>query len=139
MTAATPFREAMRRSTRLMQEEKYEEALEILDGAIALAMQAGENSYASTLCHHAANIARFGESADRARHYYEQSLVSNPENPRALEGLAEISGQRGHIKVALEYARRSYEALMKSEDDLFKQSRLERLLRKWPGVISKRD
>ena len=57
-----------------MQKDKNEEALRLLDGAIALAMNEKENQWVLTLCHHAAVISNSLGSWSQVKHYYEQSL-----------------------------------------------------------------
>jgi hypothetical protein len=53
------FRDAMSASAKLMQQDKNEEALHLLDGIIAVAMSEKENRWVLTLCHHAAVISHF--------------------------------------------------------------------------------
>jgi Tfp pilus assembly protein PilF len=80
----------MSASTKLLQQDKNDEALRILDEAIEEAVRDGDKSWVRTLCHHAAIIAEFTENLDLAKHYYEQSLASNPENAQTLYGLARV-------------------------------------------------
>ena len=69
----------------------------------------------------------------RVKHYYEQSLAFNPENPAALSGLADVAKEQGELELAREYAVRCYKVLMEG-DDFLKGARLETLLKKWPEV-----
>jgi hypothetical protein len=57
-----------------MQKDENEEALRLLDGAIALAMNEKENQWVLTLCHHAAVISNSLGSWSQVKHYYEKSL-----------------------------------------------------------------
>jgi len=78
------YRDAMSSSVRLAQQGDKEEALRLLDGAIASAISENENRWVLTLSHHAAVISNFLGNWSQVKHYYEKSLAFNPENPRAL-------------------------------------------------------
>jgi tetratricopeptide (TPR) repeat protein len=88
------YRTAISVSTKLMRQDK-QEALRLLDDAIAMAASENENQLALALTHHAANISRFLGDLPRVKHYYQESLKFNPENPRALSGLADVAKKRG--------------------------------------------
>jgi hypothetical protein len=126
------FRDAMSASIRLNRQDKKQEALRVLDDAIQMAISENEKRWILTLAHHAANVARFSGDLDLVKHYYQQSLSFNPENPRALLGLANVSRSQGHPELAKSYAVRCYEALAKDAAP----SLLELLLNKWPDVLS---
>jgi len=116
-----------------MQQGENEEALRLLDGTIAMAMSENENQWVLTLSHHAAVISKFLGSWPQVKHYYEKSLAFNPENPRALSGLAEVAKEQGELELAKQYAVRCYKALIEG-DDFLKKERLATLLKKWPDV-----
>jgi hypothetical protein len=82
------YRDAMSASTESMRSRENEQALRLLDGAIAIAIGENENRWVLTLSHHAAIIASVLGDWPRVKHYYEQSLAFNPENPAALSGLS---------------------------------------------------
>jgi len=60
-------------------------------------------------------------------------VASNPENPRALVGLADVAKDQGEPELAKRYAARYRKALMEGDGRL-KNERLELLLKKWPDV-----
>jgi tetratricopeptide (TPR) repeat protein len=135
------YRDAMSSSVKLAQHDDNETALQLLDRAIARAISENQNQWVLTLSHHAAVIAHHfavkpGDVADlsRVKHYYNQSLTFNPENPRALEGLADVAREQGEHDVAKQYAARCYKVLVEG-DDWLKKERLESLLAKWLGVF----
>jgi len=128
------YRDAMSASTKLMQQDKNEEALRLLDDAIAVAMSDNENLWVLTLSHHAAVISNFLGNLGLVKRYYQQSLSFNPENPRALLGLANVSKEQGEPELAKSYAARCYKALVDGGDFL-KDPLLEMLLSKWPEVL----
>jgi tetratricopeptide (TPR) repeat protein len=127
------YRDAMSSSARLAQEGDNDGALRLLDGAIARAVSENENRWVLTLSHHAAVISNFLGNWSQVKHYYEKSLAFNPENPRALSGLAEFAKEQGELELAKQYAARCYKALIEG-DDILKKERLETLLKKWPEV-----
>jgi len=127
------YRDAMSSSARLTQQGNNEEALQLLDGAIARAISENENRWVLTLSHHAAVISNFLGNWSQVKHYYEKSLASNPENPRALSGLADVAKEQGELELAKQYAARCYKALI-GGDDFLKKELLETLLQKWPEV-----
>jgi tetratricopeptide (TPR) repeat protein len=127
------YREAISASTNLTGQKRDEEALRLLDEAIALAIRQNENQWVLALSHHAAVISTFLGNFSRVKDYYQKSLAFNPENPRALSGLADVAKKQGELELAREYAVRCYKALMKS-DDFLRDARLETLLKEWPEV-----
>ena len=127
------YRKAMSASTELTRQDKKREALRLLDDAIAKAESENESRWVLTLSHHAANISRFLEDLPRVKHYYLESLKFNPENPRALSGLADVAKAEGELELAKEYAARCYKALIVG-DDFLKKERLQTLIHKWPEV-----
>jgi len=127
------YRDAMSSSVRLVEQDDNEEALRLLDGAIARAISENENRWVLTLSHHAAVISNFLGNLTLVKQYYEKSLEFNPENPRALEGLADVAQEQDELELAKEYASRCYIALIEG-DDFLKDSRLERLIKKWPEL-----
>jgi tetratricopeptide (TPR) repeat protein len=127
------YRDAMSSSARLAQQGDTEEALRLVDGAIARAISESENQWVLTLSHHAAVISDFLGNLCLVKEYYEKSLEFNPENPRALEGLADVAKEQGEFELAKQFAARCYKALIEG-DDFLKKERLETLLKKWPEV-----
>jgi hypothetical protein len=127
------YRKAMSASVKLTQQDMEGEALQLLDDAIAMAASENENRWVLTLSHHAANISRFLGDLPRVKYYYLESLKFNPENPRALSGLADVAKAEGELELANQYAARCYKALIEG-DDFLKKERLETMLPKWPEV-----
>ena len=125
------YRDAMSSSARLAQQDDSEAALRLLDSAIAKAISENENRWVLTLSHHAAVISRFVGNWSQVKRYYEVSLEFNPENPRALSGLADVAKEEGELDLAKQYAARCYKALIEG-DDFLKKEQLETLLKKWP-------
>ena len=114
-----------------------EQALGLLDDAIAEAMRQHESLWTLTLCHHAAVIADSLGNLQLQRRYYGESLASNSENPRALYGLADVARRLGEHEIAKEYAARSYEAILRSDDEIIRQGLLDLVLKHWPELEKK--
>ena len=108
----------------------------MLDEMIAMAISENESKWVVTLSHHAAIISKFLGDLARVKEYYQKSLAFNPENPRALSGLADIAEQEGELELARQYAARSYRALMQG-DALLKDAQIEMLLKKWPDLAER--
>ena len=66
-------------------------------------------------------------------HYYTQCLALQPDNPRALEGMADAAKEQGEIELAKQYAARCYRAIVEGPEVL-KEGQLKRLLRNWPDA-----
>lgn len=129
------YRDAISASAGLAQEDRPDEALKVLDKAVALAISEKESRWVLTLSHHAAVIASSVGDRPRTKQYYEQSLACNPENPRALLGLANVAKEQGELEQAKQYAARCYKSLREG-DDFLKGPLLETLLKKWPAAAS---
>jgi Tfp pilus assembly protein PilF len=136
MTEISPFRDAITKSTKLTGEGSYDQSFKILDDAIAEASGQNNTLWMLTLCHHAAIIAKFAGDVQRERKYYEKSLSSSPENPRALFGLAKVAKDAGDLEIARSYATRCYDAILVSDDEIMK-SLTELVLKNWPDVARK--
>jgi len=138
MTEENRFRVAIPGSLKLVEQGEHAEALKLLDDAIAEAKRDQNVSWIRTLCHHAAIVSRFTENLTSAQHYYEESLASDPENARALYGLATVALDQGHLEIAKQYAKRSHAANLRREDDeVLKQALLDLLLKHWPDLAEK--
>jgi tetratricopeptide (TPR) repeat protein len=88
--------------------EDSDKALRLLDDAIALAISEQENQWVLTLSDHAAVISTFLGNLELVKHYSHQSLSFNPENLRALLGLANVARKQGDSELAKDYATRCY-------------------------------
>jgi tetratricopeptide (TPR) repeat protein len=132
------FRVAITNSLKFNDQGENAEALKLLDDAIAKAERDGNVSWIRTLCHHAAIVARFNENLTAAQLYYEKSLGSDPENAKALYGLAAVALDQGHPEIAEQYAKRSHTAILRlNDDDFLKQGLLDLLLKHWPNIADR--
>jgi tetratricopeptide (TPR) repeat protein len=85
-----------------------EDALVLLDEAITEAVRNNQVMRVRILSHHAAVTSDSIGDRQRVRHYFEQSLASNPNNSRALFGLAKALHREGKTELAKQYADKCY-------------------------------
>jgi len=136
MSDAIDAKRAMSASTELLASGEYERAMHILDQAIKDCLDSGgERSWTRTLCHHAAIIADFAGRPDLVKGYYEQSLAFDPENARALYGLARVYLELGEAPIAEKYARRCYDAAKQGTDSR-NRIWLELIAKRWPQLTA---
>ena len=131
------FGDAMSNSVRLMERDEHQEALKLLDESIAEAIQERQISWIHILCHHAAVISNFMGNLQLEKHYYEQSLAFNAENPMALYGLAKIAREQGELEIARRYAGRCHKAIVEGDDEIAKAGLLDLVLVHWPELGEK--
>lgn len=137
MTEENRFKIAITSSLKLVESGEHEEALKLLDDSIAEAKRDHNVPWIRTLCHHAAIVSRFTENLTSARRYYEESLTSDPENPRALYGLATVALDEGELEIAKQYATRCHAAILRCDDEVLKQGLLDLLVKHWPDIAGK--
>jgi tetratricopeptide (TPR) repeat protein len=137
MTTNKRFRDAITKSIELEKLGERGPALEILDHAIAEAIGDDDGPWIRTLCHHAAILSRSTEDLPLAKRYYEQSLASDPENARALYGLAAVALDEGDAATARQYAIRCHTALLRSDDEILKVALFDLISKNWPDLFEK--
>lgn len=137
MAEGNRYREAITNSSALSKQNQHDQALNLLDESIAEAVREGQTAWVRTLCHHAAVISEFSGKVELKKHYYEQSLASDPENPRALYGLARIAAEQGEVGVARQYAARCYKTLVESDDYIMREGLLDLVVKHWPELVGK--
>lgn len=117
-----------------MERGEHGEALKLLDDSIAETKRDRNVSWIRTLCHHAAIVCRFDENLASAQHYYEESLASDPENARALYGLATVALDQGQLEIAKQYATRCHTANLRCDDEILKKGLFDLLVKHWPDA-----
>ena len=124
-------------STELSRREEYQQALKMLDESIEEAVRENQTRWITTLSHHAAVIADFSGNQELVKHYYEQSLAHDCNNPRALYGLATIAREQGELKTAREYAARCQKAIVAADDEVVKKGLIELIAKHWPDIAER--
>ena len=134
MAEVNRFRNAMRDSVDLAQQGKDQDALKLVDESISEAIRDQQISWIRILCHHAAVISYHLGNQQLVKHYYEQSLTSDPENPQALYGLANVAQEQGELEIAKQYAARCHRAIVQGNDEMMKRGLLDLVVKRWPEV-----
>jgi tetratricopeptide (TPR) repeat protein len=135
MSVKNRFKDAMANGLALVERGEHVDALKLLDEVIAEAIREHDVLWVRTLCHHAANVSRFTENWASAKRYYEQSLTSDPENARALYGLAAIALDEGDPVTARQYATRCHTSILQTDDGILKQGLVELIAKNWPDLV----
>ena len=135
MTRNNRFRNAITSSVELEQRGEHAAAVGLLDEVIAEAIKHGEIRWIRPLCHHAAVVCGLRGNWASARGYYEQSLGSDPENARALYGLAAIALDEDDPDMAREYAARCRAAILQTDDKILQQALLDLMAKEWPDLV----
>jgi len=131
------FKDAITGSLEHEKRGEHAAALELLDQAITEAIREGDIPWIRTLCHHAATMSRSAENLALAKLYYEQSLARDPENGRALYGLAAIALDEGDPVTARQCATRCYTSIQRSDDEILKVGLLDLIAKNWPDLAEK--
>ena len=127
----------MANSLELVERDMNVDGLELLDEAIAEAIRDDDIRRVRTLCHHAASVSRFNGDWVSVKRYYEQSLACDPENARALYGLAAVALHEGDPVTARQYATRCYTSILCSDDEILKLGLLDLIVKNWPELVEK--
>jgi hypothetical protein len=117
----------------LVQSSGLTPALQLLDKAITEAAKENWNRSIITLCSHAAILCTFKDNLPLRRHYYQFSLQHNPEDYRALYGLAKVFLEEGQAELARQYAKQSYD-IIHASDDPIAHHLLDSINVHWPDI-----
>jgi tetratricopeptide (TPR) repeat protein len=123
----------IKQSSELSKLGEDEKALTLLDDALIAARQENRAMWIHIIAHHAAVISDSMGDIQRVRRYYEQSISSNPENPRALYGLARVMERQGEKQVALQTAEKCYKLVSAAGCEI-DRTILDLLLDSWPQL-----
>ena len=68
------------------------------------------------------------------KHYYDKVLTCSPEDPRVLYESADVAMRDGQIEIAMEYAKRCHQAILKSDRYKIRRDLLDLVLERWPEL-----
>jgi Tfp pilus assembly protein PilF len=124
---------AMRQSLELARTGQPEEALRVLDKAIAEANVENRGMWVGTLCRHAAVLAHAMGDVSREIHYTEQSLPHTNDYRFALYNFAQLLLRGGQVGRAERYAMeaRKLAAVQETEAD---RDLVAAILKQWPNL-----
>lgn len=113
--------------------DRKDEALDILDASILMAVEKNKAVWISVLCCNAAAIAESAGYFERAEQYIRRSLTLDPDNPLSLYTIANVLARQHRIDEAQEFATKSYRScLLQSGTD--SRSLMELILLRWPNI-----
>ena len=121
-------------SLSLSRSGQHQEALRLMDKLIAETINEGDGLTALILIDHAAQLNGGGRDRSLMKHYYEQFLTHNPDNPRVLYESAQVAMEDGQTEIAKQYAKRCHQAILRSDDDKIKKDLLDLVLKRWPEL-----
>ena len=126
-------REVGRQSLELIKSGKMEEARQLLDSAIAEAIQGNHSRWASVLCRCAAGISRSMGDRQRQIHYEEQALPFAKDYGFAAYNFAQLLLSDGQLARAEHYAAEAYRQSITHTADADRDL-ITAILRQWPNV-----
>jgi hypothetical protein len=126
-------REVIRQSTELLQSGKKEEARQLLDPAIAEAIQGRHSRWASVLCRCAAAISLSMGDRQRQIHYEEQALPFATDYGFAAYNFARLLLSDGQLARAEHYAAEAYRESITQTADADRDL-ITAILRQWPNI-----
>jgi len=126
-------REVIRQSTELLQSGKHEEARQLLDPAIADAIQGNHSRWTYHLCRCAAAISLSLGDRQRQIHYEEQALPFATDYGFAAYNFAQLLLSDGQLVRAEHYAAEAYRQSITQTGDADRDL-ITAILRQWPNV-----
>ena len=126
-------REVLRQSVELLKSGKKEEARQLLDPAIAEAIQGNHSRWALVLCRHAAVISRSMGDRQRQIHYEEQALPFVTDYGFAAYNFAQLLLSDSQLARAEHYAAEAYRQSITQTADADRDL-ITAILRQWPNV-----
>jgi hypothetical protein len=126
-------REVMRESVELMKSGKKEQALNILDPAIAEAIEGNHYRWASVLSRHAAVLSHLMGDRERQIHYEQQALPFAEDYRFAAYNFAQLLLSDGQLVLAERYAAEAYMQSIAQTSEADGDLRAA-ILKQWPNV-----
>ena len=108
MAEIDQLKRAIQRSSELAKSGEERKALKLLDDSLAEAIRNNRSRWVRILSRHAATLSDSIGDLELARHYFEQSLAIDPDDPAGLYGLADVLFRQGETERAKQYAARCY-------------------------------
>jgi tetratricopeptide (TPR) repeat protein len=124
------------RSVELSQSGEYQEALKIIDEAIARAAPQKKTLWAKVLSRHAVAIARSARDDDSIRRFCEQIIRYDPDDATARYVLADVLLRQEQVDLARQQALMSYAAAERSNSPEGRGI-IELILKTWPEIASR--
>ena len=126
-------REVFRQSTELLKSGKKEEARQLLDPAIAEAIQGNHRRWVWLVCRCAAAISQSMGDSQRQIHYEEQALPFATDYGFAAYNFAQLLLSYGQLARAEHYAAEAYRQSIAQTSDA-ERDLITAILRQWPNI-----
>jgi hypothetical protein len=126
-------REVMHQSLEFLKAGQKEQALNVLDNALAEAIQENRATWVSIFCSHAAVLAHAMGNRRREIHYAEQALPFAKEHRFAAYNFAQLLLSDGQVARAERYATEAYK-LSTTETTEADRDLVAAILKQWPNV-----
>ena len=126
-------REVMRESVKLLTEGENEQALNVIDTAIAEAIHENHGRWALNLCRHAAIIAHSMGNYPRQIQYEEKALPFAEEYRFAAYNFAQLLSKHGQVDRAEQYADEAYKLSVAGTTDADRDL-VAAILKQWPNI-----
>jgi len=126
-------REVLRESVELMKSGKKDQALNVLDPAIAEAIEGNHSRWASVLSRHAAALSLSMGDRERQIHYEQQALPFAEDHRFAAYNFAQLLLRDGQLVRAERYAAEAYRQSITQTSEADTDLRAA-LLKQWPNV-----
>jgi tetratricopeptide (TPR) repeat protein len=126
-------RAVMRESVKLLKEGKKEQALNIVDEALAEAIDENHGKWALTLCRHAAIIAHSMGNYSRQVQYEEKALPFAKDFKFAAYNFSQLLLEHGQVDRAERYAEEAYKLSVTGSTDADRDL-VAAILKQWPNI-----
>jgi tetratricopeptide (TPR) repeat protein len=130
-------RQAMQRSLDLAGTGKHEQALNLLDGALAQATEENRGMWVAILCRHAAVLAHAIGDRHREIRYAEEALPYAKDYRFAIYNFAQLLLRDGQVDLAQKYASEAY-SLSIAEGTDADRDLAAAILKQWPDIAENR-
>jgi tetratricopeptide (TPR) repeat protein len=126
-------RDVIRESLKLLRAGEKEQALNIIDEALAEAIAKNHKRWASTLCRHAAIIAHSMGDYSRQVHYEEKALPFAEDFKFAAYNFSLLLLQHGQVDRAERFAEQAYTLSVTGTTDTDRDL-VAAILKQWPNI-----
>jgi tetratricopeptide (TPR) repeat protein len=130
-------RQAMQQSLELAGTGKHDQALSLLDGALAQATEENRGMWVAILCRHAAVFAHAIGDRHREIRYAEEALPYAKDYRFAIYNFAQLLLRDGQVDLAQKYASEAY-SLSIAEGTDADRDLAAAILKQWPDIAENR-
>jgi len=133
MTHIDQLKNVIQRSSELSKRGDDRQALKLLDDSLLEAIREHRGRWVRILSRHAAVISESIGDLDLVRHYFEQALTVDPNDPVGLYGVADVLFRQGKTATAKQYAAKCY-SVSKQRGQEQDRILLASIAERWPEL-----